>query len=429
MRFLKKIESDSAERIGISYYSTSSEGTGGEIKRRINDFIVEEIDEKGKLHEIKAFEGEEKKEVKVAVPEKNGSYLIAELEKYNIDTNQAIRQVARWMQSSRYAIGYAGMKDKRAITCQLVSIKENNIERLTEFNSRYLDVRPLYWVDKGMEIGGLQGNKFTVTIRKINEEEEVIRKKAENSLNEMKSGIANYFGPQRFGGIRSLTHLVGKQFVRGNFREGVMTYLCEHCEEEEDEVKEARKNLKDSQDFSRATKEFPVKYRYERAIIHELCKNPNDFVNAFHQLPKGLRFMFTHAYQSYLFNRCISKRFEKGIGIKTDPDDILDNGFPTAALFGHESLIYEGIAGDIEKEVLEEEELDLEEFKIKQMPELTSRGTRRSIVVVPKYLELIEIGDDEFNEGTKKLTLSFSLNKGSYATIALAEIIKNGLCL
>jgi tRNA pseudouridine13 synthase len=403
---------------------------GGEIKRRISDFVVEEISSDGAVHEVRAFKGEGKAEIPFELPEKTGRYLIAELEKFDMDLNYAIRRVARWMHSSRYAVGYAGMKDKRAVTCQLVSLKEDNVERLKEFGSRYISIRPLYWQDSGIGIGMLKGNRFTVTVRGIALAEKEIRERAGCCLAEMENGIANYFGGQRFGGIRGITHKVGRAFIDDDFEKGVMEYLCNYSEAEEEEIKEARKNLSETQDFVRASKEFPVKYRYERSMLHHLCKYPKDFVNAFHKLPKGLRFMFTHAYQSYLFNRIISRRYELGLGIKKINDDLVDEeGRPTAVLMGYETEFPDSKEGEIERGIAEEENIKPENFRIKKMPELSSKGSRRAIVVFPENAKLLSVADDEFSEGMKKAVLSFSLPKGSYATVALGEIIKNGLCL
>ncbi|MCX8158227.1 MAG: tRNA pseudouridine(13) synthase TruD [Candidatus Diapherotrites archaeon] len=427
---MMKVESKKLRRIGIEYYASSTSGIDGEIKRRISDFIVEEVSEEH-VCSIKAFSDKEKKEIEFKDIENsdNKKYLILELEKYNMDLNYAIRKIARWLQSSRYIIGFAGVKDKRAITCQRISIKEPDIKRLKEFKSRYISLRPICWSDNQIEIGMLEGNIFKVTIRKIEIKEEEIERRVKECFKEISNGVPNYFGSQRFGGIRGLTHVVGKELLKGNFKEGVLKYLCEENEEEDEEIKNARRNLKETLDYSKASKEFPLKYRYERAIIHHLCKYPKDYVNAFGKLPKSLRYMFTHAYQGYLFNKAISRRFELGIGLKRLEDDVLDkDGNPTASLIGYETEFGNSTQSKIEQQILEEEGITKDLFYVKKMPEISSKGSRRSIIVKPERLEIVEIGKDEFNEGKNKITISFYLPKGSYATVVINEIIKNGLC-
>ena len=240
----------------------------------------------------------------------------------------------------------------------------------------------------------------------------------------MRRGIANYFGEQRFGGIRKITHLVGREFIRGNAREAVMLYLTHTNEKEQEDIREARERLAETNDFSEASNVFPLKYRYERAMIHHLCKFPNDFVGAFAKLPKQLRYLFTHAYQSYLFNRVIDERFRNGIGLKSVKGDILIENHPTAPLFGFESELAAGKAGEIEEMVLRKEGVELREFRVKRTPELSSKGTRKSIVLVPKHLRLLGIHKDEFFEGKLAARVSFELPKGSYATTVLRELMK-----
>jgi tRNA pseudouridine13 synthase len=204
-----------------------------------------------------------------------------------------------------------------------------------------------------------------------------------------------------------------------------MLFLVFPSEKEKDDIKNARKHLSETLDFSAASKEFPIEYRYERALIHHLCRFPNDFVGAFRMLPKPMRYLFTHAYQSHLFNRIIEERLKQGIGLKETKGDILINGIPSAPLIGFETVFAEGKAGEIEKNVFAEEGIELENFKVKEIPEVSSKGGRKEILVKPEKLELLEIGNDEFNEGKKFAKIRFELSKGNYATTILEELMKN----
>ena len=58
------------------------------------------------------------------------------------------------------------------------------------------------------------------------------------------------------------------------------------------------------------------------------------------------------------------------------------------------------------------------------MREMSSKGTRKEIVLFPKDLKLEEISEDEFNEGKLKARISFYLSKGNYATTVLKELMK-----
>ncbi len=414
--------------MGEVFYSTKGRGLGGQFKRRYTDFVVEEIRPDGRICKAKRFFGSELSDEILKVPDnrKGMEQLHLDLEKINKDTNFVIRVLTRFLQCSKKRVGYAGQKDKRAITCQRISLFKPSPERLEAFIGKGIQLRNPEWSNERLELGMLKGNRFTIKIRDIDLKEEEISERLESCFAEMRNGIANYFGEQRFGGIRQITHLVGKAFVNGDFEKGVMLYLTHSVDREEEEVKKARKRLAETRDFSEATKLFPKKFRYERAMIHHLCKYPKDFVGAFGKLPKQLRYLFTHAYQSHLFNLVIAERFKQGLGLAKREGDILIEGQPTAPLFGFESGFSKGKPGEIEKKVLGEEGLSLDRFKVKKMAEISSKGARKSIVLKPEKLELVAVEEDEFFPGKKAAAISFELSKGNYATTVLREIMKAG---
>ena len=409
-------------------FVTKTPGIGGRIKRRISDFIVQEVSKEGKVWEARAFSGDAKAELEKAWPEglapEGREQLHVTLEKFNMDTNFAIQRIARALGTSRKRVGYAGMKDKRAITCQRISIWQPDVERLKRLDSRYLDLREAEWREERIELGDLWGNDFNITVRDLGGTREELQQTISDCFEQMKGGIPNFFGEQRFGGLRQTSHRVGREFVKGSIENGVMLYLTATAPGEEEDVALARKNLAETRDFSRASNEFPVKYRYERAIIHHLCKYPRDFVGAFKKLPKALTYMFTHAYQSYLFNQVLERRVKEGLGLQPVEGDVLEDGVVAAPLFGFESKLAEGKPGEIERKVLEEEGTKPEDFKIKAYAELSSRGARKKAVLFPENLRLIEIAEDEFYPGRLKARIGFRLTKGNYATTVLAELMK-----
>jgi len=204
-----------------------------------------------------------------------------------------------------------------------------------------------------------------------------------------------------------------------------MLYLTTTFAEEKEEIKAARINLSKTNDFAIAIREFPKECIFERAMISHLCKAPNDYTGALRALPKQMRYLFTHALQSYLFNLIISERIKQGIGIKKIDGDVLVNGKPAAPLFGFQTRLGEKKAGEIEELVLEKTSLKTEDFRISQMPELSSKGTRKEIVLFPKDSQILETGKDEFFEGKHFIKIRFSLDKGNYATTLLREMLKN----
>jgi len=408
------------------FYSTKTKGIGGRIKERIKDFKVIEVSEEGKDCDLWLDEECLERQDKLIIPEneKECKYLYLEMQKFNLDVNEAIRRLARYNRISKKRITYAGVKDKRAITSQKICFFKPETERVAEFKSKFVKLSNPEWKKERLRIGMLKGNKFEITVRQIELDKKETEKRIKECFKEIDKGIANYFGEQRFGGIRKVSHLVGKEFVKGNPEKGVMIYLTATNELEEEEIRNARTKLEKTRDFGKALKDMPIKFRYERAMLNHLVKNPDDFIGAFRTLPKSLRYLFVHAYQSFLFNKIIQERITQGIGLKETKGDVLINGVPSGLLAGFESKFAEGKIGIIEKEILEEEKIELKQFYVKEMREMSSKGTRKEIVLFPKDLKLEEISEDEFNEGKLKARISFYLSKGNYATTVLKELMK-----
>ncbi len=419
-------------------FITTTSPLKARFKHRYSDFIVEEVYEEKEADDsvrevvcnVKRFNipFEERGEFeKLIVPEntENKEHLILELEKINTDNNKAISLIARGTGVSNKRIGYAGMKDKRGITCQRISIYEPNIEKLKRFGVRGLELRNAIWGER-LELGDLKGNNFNIVLRNIENNEDEIKKIIEEFSKQIKNGIPNFFGSQRFGGKRDVTHKVGKFLLLDKHREAIMLYLTETFEEEKEDIKKARINLAKTNDFRQALKEFPRECRTELALLNKLVHNPNDFLGSLNALPKKIRYLFIHAYQSYLFNNFLEKRIELfgEKAMEKIEEDILEDGIPTGLLPGFESTFSEGKMGEIEKEVFEKEQISFELFKVRGLSELSSKGSRKKLVLFVKNFKLEEIIDDEFNEGKKAVRISFYLDKGNYATTVLRELMK-----
>jgi len=88
--------------LGMEYYITDSPGCGGVLRSSPEDFVVDEV------YENLSYEG--------------GRYLVLEVVKKDWDTHHLIREMARQLRISQKRFGWAGTKDKRAVTSQRISI-------------------------------------------------------------------------------------------------------------------------------------------------------------------------------------------------------------------------------------------------------------------------------------------------------------------
>jgi len=413
-------------------YITTTPGIGGRIKQFCEDFIVEEI---GRDYETKLTYLPNKQVPEIdwnAIFEKKeeNDQLLVALEKFNYSTTSAINEITRFLRTSKRRIGYAGLKDKRAITVQRISIFEPNKERISKLYFKNIKIYNPVWAKERVDIGDLKQNRFTITIRRIQnhskEELEELYFKFSEQIN--KYGLINYFGEQRFGGLRDITHRVGKLIIQRNYKDAILMYLTETQEFESEELTKARQELKDDLNFGKHARRFPSRSGYESPILNHLSNHSDDFLGAFKVLPKAIQFLFIHSYQSYLFNEIISERIKRGHGIEKIDGDTILNGEIAIPLFGFSSQFSNGLAGEIEHHILDKEGISLQNFYNKDHPVFSSKGDFRPIRIQAYDLKLLEISQDEKNQeefpDSLKLIISFTLDKGNYATNLARELIK-----
>jgi tRNA pseudouridine13 synthase len=412
--------------LGMDYYITNSPGCGGIIKSLAEDFSVTEV-----FEELR-YEG--------------GRYLVLDIEKTNWDTHHLIREMARKLGISQKRFGWAGTKDKRAVTSQRISIMNLDEAQLSKINLPDLKIKVLGRTNRAVGLGDLLGNRFAITIRDLS----CPRPEATMSLitGEIAGGrgVPNYFGIQRFGDRRPVTHLVGEALVRGQVEEAVYIYLARSFAGELPRTREAREKLWADRDIAAALKQYPEYLHYELAILNYLVEHPGDYAHSFDVLSVNLRRLFVHAYQSYLFNKILSRRLARGMSLyralvgdvvcfsrnglpdisktqKVTPDNEVaidrlaerSRAFLTLPLIGFETALADGVGGEIERVILAEEAITPENFRVDANPDLGSRGTRRAAIcpVAPQV-----------NVMDSRAELQFVLPKGSYATVVLREYMK-----
>ena len=436
------------EFIGIYGYASKTEGIEGKIREKVEDFIVEEVTPEGEILKVGKDYGFN--------VEKRSRYLVFLLEKYNWDTFKAIDVLARHLNVKPENFSFAGIKDKRAITIQRVSVWRVRPEDLLNVKINGLYIRGCWYSDNKVSIGDLWGNRFRITIRKINLDQNETQHRVKRVLSEIKEigGVPNFFGFQRFGTKRPMNHIIGKYIVKGQFRDAVIKFLTETAPYEDEKTKEARLTLREDLDFKKAAEIFPDYLWYEKRMLKFLANHPKSYISALRLIPKQLRIMFTHSYTSYLFNKFVSYRmkmealnevFEGDIILKVGKNDLpsdeahevsssnikeiqreIRTGRAVVALplVGYGIKIPRGETGEIIKKVLEEEGIKPEDFRVKSMPELSVKGAYRSIVLKIKDFEVIGPVGDELNPSTLKILMQFSIPRGGYATTVLREFMK-----
>lgn len=421
--------------IGIETFYTPFEGIGGKLKQRSEDFSVFEISNYPQLVE-------------------SGKYLIADVTAINWETNLLVRELSDHIHISRKRISFAGTKDKRAKTTRLMSFYKVSPIKLSELNIKNVEIKNIYSSNKSVKIGNLSGNRFEIIIRNINKNINLNHVKKIVNYILKNDGFPNFYGIQRFGITRPITHIVGKFIIKDDFENAVMTYIANPLNEEDEESYKVREELQKTYDFLNALKSFPNHLNYEKAILNKLVNKPKDFVNAIKELPRNLLTMFVYAYQSYLFNRILSERIKKKLPInKAIEGDIIlpirngiidEKGILTkknnlekinmqiskgkaaisGVLYGSDSIFSEGEMGEIERKIIDSEKIDPRDFIIPDISYISSSGSRRPLIAFVKKFNF-KLKKDELNNDKKALNIQFELRKGNYATSLLREFMKS----
>jgi tRNA pseudouridine13 synthase len=429
--------------IGMGCYVTSTDGVGGRLRDSPEDFIVEEILRDGGITQVG-----------IGLPDHGerdqpgGRYSHFALEKRGIDLFGALKELARRAGISRKRLGYSGIKDARALTCQLVSVEGLAPDALPESSGR-VRIHTPFRATKPLALGDHWGNSFTVRISGIKADPEGTRRQVRETLDEMLrlGGVPNFYGHQRFGTARPNTHLVGKSLIEGDFKGAVEEYLAGTFSGEDERVTSARDELRESGDYSKALNAFPRSLGYERAMLDHLARYPRDYVGAFGRIPRRLVSLLIRACQSYMFNLALTGRLEDPEPFSPRSGDVVEEG-PSHRIVGDDispseaeallasgagRLVFSviGYATRAEGPVSPEVEAVMAEtgvrdanFYLRQFQDVSPRGGYRAILCPVRDLRLKPTLQGP--SGTE-VEVSFRLEKGSYATAVLREFMKTDI--
>lgn len=356
------------------------------IKQSPEEFIVEEINNYG----ISSIDYPLMQKIFDRIPKKKRKYLHCDLVKRNYTTERAINAVSKSLGISRKRISYAGKKDKKALTSQRISIRDGNKKAL---KIKDIQLKSFSYEPNMLKMGDLIGNRFTIIIRDIDVKNKI------NSINKFieksRYGVKNYFGEQRFG-IRCNNHIIGKRILQGQYEAAIKSFLTDTGDEKV-EIKNARKWMdRNWGDWKGGLKIFPKILGLERNTLEYLERSDGDFLKTIKKMPKMISLLFIHAYQSHIFNCCLEH----------------DDESEELPLIGYDTEM-KGVLRD----VLNEEEIRPSDFRVNDIPHLSSRGSMRKTKFFPIDFRVIGSRNDS-------IALRFGLESGIYATVLLNELAR-----
>jgi tRNA pseudouridine13 synthase len=381
------------------------------IKTRPEDFVVEELP--------------------TLTPEGEGKYWLLKLKKRDVSTLEALRVISRLLKVPLKAIGFAGLKDRYAVTSQYLTIPsefelENSCFTLIggrwrkvssfDFTKMGFCIEVLGKVNKPLTLGELLGNRFTIVIRNF---EKNLREKFYRNYEVVKRfGFPNYFGEQRFGSVKSRDDFVLKYLLKGSFEGALKSYFF------------GKSQVEFWGDWRRLYKTlYPALEEYEKDLIRGLARGlPPE--KAFRILPKNVRLMFNFAYQSYLWNEYLREYIENKYPFVRVPfinnwklsyylevydfDYLKELQIPYT---GKEFKPEEPLLRRVIKKVLKREGVKEEWFNREVGGMVVMTDGLRKAVVIPREFKILE-------KSKRSMKLSFTLPPGSYATVLLRFLLK-----
>lgn len=280
-----------------------------------------------------------------------GDYLHFTLYKENKDTMDAINQIARMLKIKANNFGFAGTKDRRAATVQRISAFHAKHQTLDFLNSQIPAIKmgDYKYSKYPIQLGDHGGNEFKITVKNVSVSRgqgcslkrrvQMTTQAVESAVSEMaKYGFINYFGLQRFGTHFVGTHELGKMLlmedydavidgilhVDPDYMSKVMSGSVEETPANRDEINRVRAIIqwKTARNAKAALQYMPRRFGSEMNVISHLAKNPRDPQGAILTITRGMRNLYLHAYQSYVWNHAVSHRWAK-YGSKVIPGDLV----------------------------------------------------------------------------------------------------------
>lgn len=387
--------------------------------------------------------------------------------KQNIDTQSAIGTISRMLRVPDGTLSVAGVKDKRAVTTQRVTGFKVLAERVAGLQPR-LAGSMLFgnfrYVAENLQLGDHGANHFGIVVRELTVADDAVLVEACDALREL--GFLNYFGLQRFGmaGVGTTTSDIGRFMLQRDYRGAVRALLGERPSDTP-EMTAARRLFLEHNDIAGACAKLASNRALatEHAVLAALAKKPTDFLHALNTVPRSIRLMYLHAWQSHVFNAALSDRIQRfgrapvvgdlvwadsaaqTVRVVTDADiaaGALSLSDVVLPVIGHSTVLPEHAVADVYRAALGVSKLDPDSFRgvfdlagvyraiVTRPINFTYRIARYSDITLPLIRTPFVPADaplgDDANGTHRALVLDFTLPPSTYATMLFRELMRSG---
>ncbi|MCB9844578.1 MAG: tRNA pseudouridine(13) synthase TruD [Phycisphaeraceae bacterium] len=414
-----------------TYVTPDVPGIGGRLRARDEDFLVEEEP----LYE----------------PCGSGEHIYLFIEKRSMTTLELVGVLARHFGVSHSAVGFAGLKDKRAITRQVMSVHVPG-RSIGEFGEIRDDRVGVLWADKHsnkLRRGHLRGNRFSIRVRGAPVSGVVHARRVLERLRE--GGVPNRVGPQRFG-YRENNHDVGRLLVLDDVDAAIDVLLLPTGDEAIDskDTQLSVRHLYAQGDVERAARLMSPALPGERAALAVLARGGTR-AQALRAVGRQALSYYLSSFQSAVFNDVLESRlggaapwglvpgdiamkhenracFAVDDAVASDPStaartEALEIG-PTGPMWGPGMMRAGGAIDESEVAALRGRGVEVAQIERSKTRYASLLDGARRALRVPVGEISVEGGVDEVGPYVR---CGFMLPRGAFATTVMAEVMKNDL--
>jgi tRNA pseudouridine13 synthase len=362
----------------------------------------------------------------------DGSYVVHRLHKEKMSTPEALSVLARDCHVDRSKIAYAGLKDRQAVTEQFLTIERQAVElRLPN-----LRVQPVGTTDQPITSRQSRGNAFTIVLRDLQPAQAAQLRRGLPSL--VKTGFPNYFDDQRFGCLRHGQGFPMRSVLLGDFERALQQLIAEPSPVAISGDVKLKRTLQLRWGDWEACLRIARGPAYQ-PLFEYLLAHPDDFRGALEHVPLRQRVIQAFAYQSFLWNRAVSRMLRGGVlsaqrlRLSTLAGDLLAWKYLApereeklramrTPLFGPDG---DGGSEPFRRAMIEEMQeagLQRRNFVDNEVPGMVWREEPRDVLIKPTDVGEVHIEPDERNPGRVRATVEFALPRGAYATMLIKRL-------
>jgi tRNA pseudouridine13 synthase len=366
-------------------------------------------------------------------PSPRGQYRVYLLTKQKLSTFEAVERIRERFGLRLGAISYCGLKDKQAITEQLVAIDGATVQ----LQEPQLRLKLLGRTDQPLSSANTVSNRFAVTVRALRRED--LPQLQASAAEVQRLGIANYFDSQRFGSLKHGQGFIAKDLIRGDFEAALKNYMAKPSLLDRSEDAKVKGFWQQNWGQWRRRAPFEGNRKYSR-ILEVLREDPKDFARAFLQIDRDYRALTLFTYQSYLWNEGVRRLLQ----LLLPRESLFPLPYQAGTLLFHrdanpqarqylrsanfpllapETHYSDESVRQAAEWALGKEKLSLEDLKVEGASRrLFFKHEDRPILMHPEKLVLGRISPDELNRGLLKMNVAFTLPPGSYATLVIRRL-------